>query len=163
VLDLIYKDIIQNRKLILLYALIGGFVGLVMMASGSDGGGIFTAYVMVSTYGFAVRSTYDEDKSGAYLFLKSLPLSDAAIVTSKFVSVLAVSVLLVIFFNVTAVLGAYLASLGIIPGLGSSAASPRLLQFRKWKKPVGVENKGFFLMWPYLNFVMLRRCFLESC
>ncbi len=123
-LDLIYKDIIQNRKLILLYALLGGFVGLVMMASGSDGGGIFTAYVMVSTYGFAVRSTYDEDKSGAYLFLKSLPLSDAAIVTSKFVSVLAVSVLLVIFFNVTAVLGAYLASLGIIPGLGSSAASP---------------------------------------
>lgn len=123
-LDLIYKDVVQNRKLILLYALIGGFVGLVMMASGSDGGGIFTAYVMISTYGFAVRSTYDEDKSGAYLFLKSLPLSDAAIVTSKFASVLTVSVLLVIFFNVTAVLGAYLASLGIIPGFGSSASSP---------------------------------------
>jgi len=124
VLDLIYKDIVQNRKLILLYALIGGFVGLVMMASGSDGGGIFTAYVMISTYGFAVRSTYDEDKSGAYLFLKSLPLSDAAIVTSKFASVLAVSVLLVIFFNITAVLGAYLASSGIIPGFSSAVAAP---------------------------------------
>lgn len=126
-LDLIYKDIVQNRKLILLYALLGGFVGLVMMASGSDGGGIFTAYVMISTYGFAVRSTYDEDKSSAYLFLKSLPLSDAAIVTSKFASVLAVSVLLVIFFNVTAVLGSYLATLGIIPGFGSSAASPGIV------------------------------------
>ena len=56
----------------------------------------------------------DRDKSSAYLFLKSLPLSDAAIVTSKFASVLAVSVLLVIFFNVTAVLGSYLATLGII-------------------------------------------------
>jgi len=89
-IDLVYKDIIQNRKLILLYALLGGFVGLVMIASGSDGGGVFTAYVMISTYGFAVRSTYDEDKSGAYLFLKSLPLSDAAIVASKFLSVLAV-------------------------------------------------------------------------
>lgn len=123
-LDLIYKDIVQNRKLILLYALIGGFVGLVMMASGSDGAGIFTAYVMISTYGFAVRSTYDEDKSGAYLFLKSLPLSDAAIVTSKFASVLAVSVLLVIFFNVTAVFGAYLASSGMTLGLGSAITSP---------------------------------------
>jgi len=122
-IDLVYKDIIQNRKLILLYALLGGFVGLVMIASGSDGGGVFTAYVMISTYGFAVRSTYDEDKSGAYLFLKSLPLSDAAIVASKFLSVLAVSVMLVIFFNITAVLGAYLGASGIVPGLGSSPAA----------------------------------------
>jgi len=124
VLDLIYKDIIQNRKLILLYALIGGFVGLVMMASGSEAGGIFAAYVMISTYGFAIRSTYDEDKSGAYLFLKSLPLSDGAIVTSKFTSVLTVSVLLVIFFSITAMLGGYLSSLEIIPGFGSAVASP---------------------------------------
>lgn len=124
-LDLIYKDIVQNRKLILLYALIGGFVGLVMMASGSDAGGVFAAYVMISTYGFAIRSTYDEDKSGAYLFLKSLPLSDGAIVTSKFSSIFTVSVLLVIFFNVTAVFGAYLSSSGIIPGLGSAVATPR--------------------------------------
>ncbi len=128
-LDLMYKDIVQNRKLILLYALLGGFVGLVMMAAGSDGGGIFAAYIMISTYGFAIRSTYDEDKSSAYLFLKSLPLSDGAIVTSKFLSVLTVSVLLIIFFNVTAVLGAYLASSGIIPGLGSAVATPRTLDF----------------------------------
>ena len=124
-LDLIYKDIVQNRKLILLYALIGGFIGLaMMMASGSDMAGVFTAYVMISTYGFALRSTYDEDKSGAYLFLKSLPLSDAAIVTSKFVSVFAVSVILVIFFNITAVFGAYLASSGIIPGFGPAVGTP---------------------------------------
>jgi hypothetical protein len=146
VLDLIYKDIIQNRKLILLYALIGGFVGLVMMASGSDGGGIFTAYVMISTYGFAVRSTYDEDKSSAYLFLKSLPLSDAAIVTSKFASVLAVSILLVIFFNVTAVLGAYLASSGIIPGFGSAVAGPRVFDIAAFLKEIAPSFAMVFSM-----------------
>ncbi|HXL04103.1 MAG: ABC-2 transporter permease [Firmicutes bacterium] len=146
-LDLIYKDIIQNRKLILLYALMGGFVGLVMMAAGSDGGvSIFGAYIMISTYGFATRSTYDEDKSGAYLFLKSLPLSDGAIVTSKFVSVLVVSVLFVIFFNIIAVLGGYLASSGIISSLGSAAAAPRTFDVAAFLREITLSFAIVFSM-----------------
>lgn len=113
-LDLVYKDLVQHRKLILFYALIGGLIGVVMMLSGSDAGAIFSAYVMVSTYGFAIRSTYDEDKSGAYLFLKSLPLSDSSIVTAKFLSVLTAAVISVVFFNAAAVFGSAISTPGAL-------------------------------------------------
>ncbi len=120
-LDLVWKDIVQGKRTLLMYFLIGSLLGLTMSFAVTDAGSIIAFYMIVSAYGFAIRSTYDEDKSGAYLFLKGLPLSDTAIVASKFVSVLVAAVVLGALFGVIAIIGQ-----GIIApriGLGGSAVT----------------------------------------
>ncbi len=104
-LDLVYKDIVQGRRTMLLYLAAGIVLGLVMMVSVVNMGSVLSTMAVFSAYGYAIRSTYDEDKNGAILFLKGLPLSDTAIVASKYLSALAVSALLMAFFSGFAALG----------------------------------------------------------
>ncbi len=104
-LDLIFKDIVQGRRVILMYLVTGALLGLVLSLAVTGVGSVLGMMAVFSTYGYAVRSTYDEDKNGAMLFLKSLPLSDAAIVVSKYVSTFLVSVVLGAFFLAVAVVG----------------------------------------------------------
>jgi len=119
VLDLVYKDIIQGRRTILWYLVTGTILGLVMMVGVTNVGSILATMMLFSVYGYAVRSTYDEDKNGALLFLKGLPLSDTAIVCSKYLSTLVVAVFLGVFFQGLAAL-----SEGVIaPGLGLGPAA----------------------------------------
>ncbi|NPV81586.1 MAG: hypothetical protein HPY52_15210 [Firmicutes bacterium] len=103
-LDLVYKDIIQGRKLILMYLAMGAAMGLALSFAVTNVGSIIGMYMLVSAYGFAVRSTYDEDKNGSYIFLKGLPISDMTIVLGKFLSVFAASMIFALVFGVVGII-----------------------------------------------------------
>lgn len=78
---------------------------------------VIGVFVVVSTYGFAIKSTYDEDKNGSLLFLKGLPISDTDIVLGKFVSTLFVTALVEVLLALVAVVGECF----IVPKFGPQA------------------------------------------
>ena len=104
-LDLVWKDIIQGRRMLAFYLVVGAVIGIGLAFALENVGAVIALQMTVSAYGFAIRSTYDEDKNGALLFLKGLPLSDAAIVVSKFLSTLAVAIGFAAFFGGLAFFG----------------------------------------------------------
>lgn len=121
-LDLVYKDIVQGRRTLLLYLVLAVVFGLVMSIGVTNVSSILAMMMVFAVYGFAIRSTYDEEKNGALLFLKGLPLSDTAIVSSKFLSTLAVAVVLAVFFQGVAVFAEVFVRPRFAPG--ASAGSP---------------------------------------
>lgn len=119
-LDLVWKDIVQGRKMLAFYLAVGAVIGIGLAFALENVGAVIALQMTVSAYGFAIRSTYDEDKNGALLFLKGLPLSDAAIVASKFLSTLAVAIGFAVFFGGVAAIGQGI--IGPRSGLGMSGA-----------------------------------------
>jgi hypothetical protein len=118
VLDLVWKDLIQGRRMLAFYLVVGAVIATSLAFALKDVGAVVALQMTLSVYGYAIRSTYDEDKNRALLFLKGLPLSDAAIVTSKFLSTFMVAVVFAVFSGGLAVVAQ-----GIIaPRVGTWAA-----------------------------------------
>lgn len=81
------KDIYQQRKMLLFNAVIA----LAMMAAFTRipaGTAIFYTYIIMLTFGYVTRSTYDDDRNKSFFFLRSLPIPPGQIVISKYISTL---------------------------------------------------------------------------
>lgn len=89
---LVYKDLVQQRRRLLIGCVMLLIFGLQFVMSGQAGpgsiGGIVGGLIVVSTLGTA----YDEDRGGL-VFLRSLPLTARDITASKFVSALSFAAL----------------------------------------------------------------------
>lgn len=130
-LDLVWKDIIQGRRALAFYLAVGAAIALGLTFAMSDVGAVVALQMTLSVYGFAVKSTYDDDKHGALLFLKGLPLSDAAIVVSKFVSTFVVAVGFAVFsWGLCVVAEGFL---GPSLRLGAAAGAPQGLSGLAWQ------------------------------
>ena len=95
-LYIIYKDIYQSRKSILLYMLLGAIFLLFNLLNGM-GIGIVATFIFVLVYGIVSRNEYYEDKNGGYMMLKTLPIKPYKIVISKFITAIILSVIGAIF------------------------------------------------------------------
>lgn len=128
-LDLVWKDLIQGRRMLAFYLVIGAVIATSLAFAMSDVGAVIALQMTLSVYGFAIRSTYDDDKSRALLFLKGLPLSDAAIVASKFVSTFIVAVIFAVFSGGLAVVaqGVIAPRVGMGAALGASRVTSSLV------------------------------------
>ncbi|MGE5594301.1 MAG: ABC-2 transporter permease [Betaproteobacteria bacterium] len=122
-LDLVWKDIIQGRRMLAFYLAVGAAIAISLAFAMSDVGAVIALQMTLSVYGFAIRSTYDDDKNGALLFLKGLPLSDAAIVASKFVSTFIVAVGFAVFSGGLAVVAE--GFIGPSVGIGAPVGAPQ--------------------------------------
>lgn len=102
-LNIILKDIYQNRKLIIGYFAILLLVNIVVSIN------IFGDYIpaaslmsMMVPFGLALKSETYEQKNKAYKFLKNLPISNKKIVTSKFLGSILIGIITIIFTLITA-------------------------------------------------------------
>lgn len=119
-LNIIYKDLYQARKTILLYSLIGLiFVFSTIQADTS----IFMSagFIFLMVYGVVARNEYVEDKNRGYSLLRTLPLKPYKIVMSKYMTALilaAVSVLyyylMSVIFNNKTLMNSYLITIPLI-------------------------------------------------
>lgn len=111
--DLVWKDFVQNRKALATYFTLGAVILLVSLAGTVNGESMVGMFILLAGYSFAVNATYSEEKNHTFLFLKGLPLSDEAIVGSKFVSVATAILASAVFFGSIAIIA------GVVSGRGA--------------------------------------------
>lgn len=112
--DLVWKDFVQNRKALVTYFALGAVILLVSLAGTVNGEFMVGMFILLAGYSFAVNATYSEEKNHTFLFLKGLPLSDEAIVGSKFVSVAAAILASAVFFGSIAIIAGAVSGLGAV-------------------------------------------------
>ncbi|KNF08668.1 ABC-2 family transporter protein [Gottschalkia purinilytica] len=84
-LNLVFKDILVQKKSLLFYFI---YIIIAGMAFKGIGLGGFTAAVMMLSYVFLANSCTYDDKNKAHFMLNSLPVKRSKIVLSKYVSML---------------------------------------------------------------------------
>ncbi|MGF7058959.1 ABC-2 transporter permease [Brassicibacter mesophilus] len=84
-LYIIFKDIYQSRKSIILYMVLGVMFILFNRVNGTELG-MVSAFIFVLVYGIVSRNEYNEDKNGGYMMLRTLPIKSYKIVVSKFIT-----------------------------------------------------------------------------
>ncbi|WIV11498.1 ABC-2 transporter permease [Proteiniborus sp. MB09-C3] len=100
-LYIIYKDIYQARKTILLYFMIGL---VFIMSTIRNDMGIFMSvgFIFMMVYGVTARNEYAEDKNKGYSLLRTLPLKPYKIVMSKYITALLLAIAGMLYYLVLA-------------------------------------------------------------
>ena len=93
---IIYKDIYQARKSIILYMLLGVMFILFNRVNNTELG-MVSAFIFVLVYGIVSRNEYNEDKNGGYMMLRTLPIKSYKIVVSKFITAIILAVIGALF------------------------------------------------------------------
>lgn len=101
---LIYKDIYQTRKIILIYMILGMLFAFVGINSGNTV--MLAIPILLIVYSALARNEIYEDKNKGYEFLKTLPIKPYKIVVSKFITAFILTLvgtwyalMLIIFFG----------------------------------------------------------------
>lgn len=84
-LNIIYKDLYQARKTILLYLVIG-LVFILSTIYNDMGIFMSVGFIFIMVYGVVARNEYVEDKNRGYSLLRTLPLRPYKIVMSKYMT-----------------------------------------------------------------------------
>lgn len=100
-LYIIYKDLYQSRKTILLYFLIG-LVFIVSSFLNDMGIAMSAAFIFLLVYGVVVRNEYTEDKNKGYSLLRTLPIKPCKIILSKYLTALLLATTGVLFYFIIA-------------------------------------------------------------
>lgn len=102
-LNIIFKDIYQNRKLIIGYFAILLLVNILVKINifGNDISAASLLAMMVP-FGLALKSEVYEQKNKAYRLLKNLPISNTKIVASKFLGSIIIGIITIIFTLIVA-------------------------------------------------------------
>lgn len=112
--DLVWKDFVQNRKALATYFTLGAVILLISLAGTVNGESMVGMFVLLAGYSFAINATYSEEKNHTFLFLKGLPLSDEAIVGSKFLSVGGAILASAVFFGSIAIVAGAISGRGAV-------------------------------------------------
>lgn len=104
-LNIISKDIYQNRKLIMTYFTII-MISFIVMNLISDGDGLESVGLMsmMVPFGLAIKSEIYEQKNKGYRLIKTLSLSNTKIVLSKFLTSIIMAIITAVFTLVVTIL-----------------------------------------------------------
>ncbi|SHF38937.1 ABC-2 family transporter protein [Caldanaerobius fijiensis DSM 17918] len=100
-LALVYKDLVQNKRMFTYFPLLVIFYMIIFHKITYSAGLLFmVAFVAIV---FLIQSFYMDEKDNVYRFFKTLPISDELVIKSKFVSifvqiVLAIAISVAILF-----------------------------------------------------------------
>lgn len=84
-LALVYKDLVQNKRMFTYFPLLIMFYMIIFHKTTYSAGMLFmVAFVAIV---FLIQSFYMDEKDNVYRFFKTLPISDELVIKSKFISI----------------------------------------------------------------------------
>jgi len=102
-LNIIFKDLYQARKTILLYLAVG-LVYILSTIRTEAGMPMSVGFIFLMIYGVVVRNEYVEEKNRGYSLLRTLPLKPYKIVMSKYMAAIVLAVISVIYYGLMTIL-----------------------------------------------------------
>lgn len=102
-LNIMFKDLYQARKTILLYLALG-LVYILSTIRTEAGIAMSVGFIFLMIYGVVARNEYVEEKNRGYSLLRTLPLKPYKIVMSKYMAAIVLAVISVIYYGLMALL-----------------------------------------------------------
>lgn len=99
---IIYKDLYQSKKTIMVYLIIG--LVFVILGTSSDNPAFIGIPIILIVYSVLARNELYEDKNKGYVFLKTLPLKPYKIVLSKYLLCIILALIGTLYSTVVLVL-----------------------------------------------------------